>query len=96
LRAATRDVLPESIAQRVKAPYPSTQDSGYEKKLRDKLAEVIGQGNAPILPLLDLERTRGRLDGSISTASTQITRIDLEVPLWLNAWLESYDVSIDL
>lgn len=96
LRAATRDVLPESIAQRVKAPYPSTQDSGYEKKLRDRLAEVIGQGNAPILPLLDLERTRGRLDGSISTASTQITRIDLEVPLWLNAWLESYDVTIDL
>lgn len=96
LRAATRDVLPESIAQRVKAPYPSTQDSGYEKKLRDRLAEVIGQGNAPILPLLDLERTRGRLDGSISTASTQITRIDLEVPLWLNAWLESYDVTIDV
>jgi len=96
LRAATRDVLPESIAQRVKAPYPSTQDSGYEKKLRDRLAEVIGQGDAPILPLLDLERTRGRLDGSISTASTQITRIDLEVPLWLNAWLESYDVTIDV
>ncbi|MEU0103481.1 asparagine synthase (glutamine-hydrolyzing) [Streptomyces sp. NPDC006267] len=96
LRAATRDVLPESIAKRVKAPYPSTQDSGYEKKLRDRLAEVIGQGNAPILPLLDLQRTRGRLDGSISAASTQITRIDLEVPLWLNAWMEKYDVALDL
>ncbi|MFG3281499.1 asparagine synthase (glutamine-hydrolyzing) [Streptomyces sp. NPDC048111] len=96
LRAATRDVLPESIVKRVKAPYPSTQDSGYEKKLRDRLAEVVGGGNAPILPLLDLDKVRGRLDGSISTASTQITRIDLEVPLWLNAWLESYDVSVDL
>ncbi|MGW6540660.1 asparagine synthase (glutamine-hydrolyzing) [Streptomyces sp. NPDC055051] len=96
LRAATRDVLPESIVQRVKAPYPSTQDSGYEKKLRDRLAEILGNGDAPILPLLDRERVRGRLDGSISTASTQITRIDLEVPLWLNAWLESYDVTVDL
>ncbi|MFF9150241.1 asparagine synthase (glutamine-hydrolyzing) [Streptomyces sp. NPDC014861] len=96
LRAATRDVLPESIVQRVKAPYPSTQDSGYEKKLRDRLAEILGNGDAPILPLLDKERVRGRLDGSISTASTQITRIDLEVPLWLNAWLESYDVTVDL
>ncbi|MFY4722129.1 hypothetical protein [Streptomyces sp. LaBMicrA B280] len=28
-------------------------------------------------------------DGGISTASTQITRIDLEVPLWLNAWLDA-------
>ncbi|GGY69496.1 asparagine synthase (glutamine-hydrolyzing) [Streptomyces xanthochromogenes] len=96
LRAATRDVLPESIAKRVKAPYPSTQDSGYEKKLRDRLAEVVGGRNAPILPLLDLKKVHGRLDGSISTASTQITRIDLEVPLWLNAWLESYSVSVDL
>ncbi|MEU2956719.1 asparagine synthase (glutamine-hydrolyzing) [Streptomyces sp. SID1034] len=96
LRAATRDVLPESIAKRVKAPYPSTQDSGYEKKLRDRLAEVVGGSNAPILPLLDLKKVHGRLDGSISTASTQITRIDLEVPLWLNAWLESYSVSVDL
>ncbi|MGW4055455.1 asparagine synthase (glutamine-hydrolyzing) [Streptomyces sp. NPDC004779] len=96
LRAATRDVLPESIVKRVKAPYPSTQDSGYEKKLRDRLAEILGNGDAPVLPLLDKERVRGRLDGSISTASTQITRIDLEVPLWLNAWLESYDVTVDL
>lgn len=96
LRAATRDVLPESIVQRVKAPYPSTQDSGYEKKLRDRLAEILGNGDAPVLPLLDKERVRGRLDGSISTASTQITRIDLEVPLWLNAWLESYDVTVDV
>ncbi|MFF0482948.1 asparagine synthase (glutamine-hydrolyzing) [Streptomyces sp. NPDC004435] len=96
LRAATRDVLPESIVKRVKAPYPSTQDSGYEKKLRDRLAEILGNGDAPVLPLLDKDRVRGRLDGSISTASTQITRIDLEVPLWLNAWLESYDVTVDL
>ncbi|PZT73821.1 MULTISPECIES: asparagine synthase (glutamine-hydrolyzing) [unclassified Streptomyces] len=96
LRAATRDVLPESIVKRVKAPYPSTQDSGYEKKLRDRLAEVLSGGDAPILSLLDKDRVRGRLDGGISTASTQITRIDLEVPLWFNAWLESYDVTIDL
>ncbi|MFF3087555.1 asparagine synthase-related protein [Streptomyces nojiriensis] len=70
LRAATRDVLVESIVKRVKAPYPSTQDSGYEKKLRGRLAEVLSGGDAPILPLLDKDRVRGRLDGSISTAST--------------------------
>ncbi|MFD5408408.1 asparagine synthase-related protein [Streptomyces nojiriensis] len=74
LRAATRDVLPESIVKRVKAPYPSTQDSGHEEKLRDRLAEVLSGGDAPILPLLDKDRVRGRLDCSISTASTQITR----------------------
>ncbi|MCG3041861.1 asparagine synthase (glutamine-hydrolyzing) [Streptomyces fenghuangensis] len=96
LRAATRDILPQSIVERVKAPYPSTQDSGYEKKLRDRLAEVISSGDAPILPLLDLDRVRDRLNRPVSSESTQITRIDLEVPLSLNAWLESYDVTLDL
>ncbi|MGH3387285.1 MAG: asparagine synthase (glutamine-hydrolyzing) [Actinomadura sp.] len=96
LRAAARDVLPDSIAGRVKAPYPSTQDSGYEKNLRDKLAEVVSSGDAPILPLLDLDRVRRRLEAPVSEASTQITRIGLEVPLWLNSWLESYKVTVDL
>ncbi|MEV7122948.1 asparagine synthase (glutamine-hydrolyzing) [Kitasatospora griseola] len=96
LRAATRDVLPQSIVERVKAPYPSTQDSGYEKKLRDRLAEVIADGKAPILPLLDLDRVTDRLNRPVSSESTQITRIDLEVPLSINAWLEKYDVTVDL
>ncbi|MDG9704520.1 asparagine synthase (glutamine-hydrolyzing) [Streptomyces sp. DH37] len=96
LRAATRDILPKSIVERVKAPYPSTQDSGYEKKLRDRLAEVVSSGDAPILPLLDLDRVKDRLNRPVSSESTQITRIDLEVPLSLNAWLESYDVTLDL
>lgn len=96
LRAATSDILPRSIIERVKAPYPSTQDSGYEKKLRDRLAEVISSSNAPILALLDLDSVQDRLNRPVSTESTQITRIDLEVPLSLNAWLESYNVTLDL
>jgi asparagine synthase (glutamine-hydrolysing) len=96
LRAATRDVLPQSIVERVKAPYPSTQDSGYEKKLRDRLAAVVADRSSPILPLLDLDRVQDRLNRPVSTESTQITRIDLEVPLSLNAWLTSYDVTVDI
>src|SRR5690606_7137830 len=37
LRAATRDLLPDSIADRVKSPYPSTQDPAYEQALRRAL-----------------------------------------------------------
>ncbi len=96
LRAAGRELLPDSIVQRVKAPYPSTQDSGYEKNLRDKLTEVVSGGDAPILPLLDLSRVRALLESPVSEASTQVTRIPLEVPLWLNTWLETYGVTIDV
>ena len=36
LRAATADLLPESVAQRVKSPYPSTQDPRYTDELRHR------------------------------------------------------------
>ncbi|MEY9992090.1 asparagine synthase (glutamine-hydrolyzing) [Streptomyces sp. V4I8] len=96
LRAATRDILPESVVERVKVPYPSTQDSGYEKNLRDRLAEVVSDGNAPVLPLLDPDLVKARLNRPVGAESSQMTRIDLEVPLALNAWLESCNVTLDL
>jgi asparagine synthase (glutamine-hydrolysing) len=34
LRAATRELLPNSIVERQKNPYPSTKDPAYEKAVR--------------------------------------------------------------
>ncbi|WP_231951939.1 asparagine synthase-related protein [Nocardia terpenica] len=34
LRHAAKHVLPRSIAERVKSPYPSTQDPGYVVNLQ--------------------------------------------------------------
>ncbi|EXE61979.1 asparagine synthase family protein [Acinetobacter sp. 1542444] len=36
LRAAAKDLLPPSIVQRIKNPYPATQDPAYEIELRKK------------------------------------------------------------
>ncbi|GAB2652650.1 asparagine synthase (glutamine-hydrolyzing) [Saccharopolyspora gloriosae] len=43
LRAATRDVLPQSVLKRVKSPYPSTQDPGYAGKLQAMGRELLAQ-----------------------------------------------------
>ena len=40
LRAATADVLPPSVVQRVKSPYPSTQDPKYAKKLQEHVRDL--------------------------------------------------------
>jgi asparagine synthase (glutamine-hydrolysing) len=96
LRHATADLLPQSIVERVKSPYPTTADPGYEQNLRNEFAEVVAGGTAPILPLLDADGVRQRLARPRSASSSQIDRIDLETPLWLNAWLEAYNVSVDL
>ena len=47
LRAATRKLLPKSIVERQKNPYPSTQDPAYEKALRAEVAEVRERGISP-------------------------------------------------
>src|SRR4051794_37108390 len=55
LHAATRDVLPRSVVERLNSPYPSTQDPSYEKALRDEMAKLLASEAAPILPLLDTD-----------------------------------------
>jgi len=41
LRAATADVLPQSVVDRVKSPYPSTQDPEYARKLQRNVREYL-------------------------------------------------------
>ncbi len=56
LRAAAHDVLPNAIIDRVKTPYPATQDPMYENGLRKELAELLSDSNSPVQPLLDLKK----------------------------------------
>lgn len=46
LRAATKDVLPTSVAERVKSPYPSTQDHGYVVALQRQARRLSGDDPA--------------------------------------------------
>ena len=96
LRSATADLLPESILQRVKSPYPATQDPGYEQALRMELQEVLLDRNAPVLPLLDEARARRILGRPVGEVSRSYDRGSLEMVLWLNRWLSGYHVTLDL
>lgn len=98
LRHATKDLIPESVVQRVKSPYPSTQDEGYEKSLRDRVAGILAQGeDAPVAPMVDLKAIRERLDAPSSAAQNQMgQRMQLERIIDLNQWLGDYDVELDV
>lgn len=96
LRAAVSDLLPQSVLERKKSPYPATQDPAYGLALRGALAELVADGNAPVLPLLDLEAVRAMLKKPAENTSTTITRINVEMVLDLNAWLESQTLRIDV
>ncbi|SDW70021.1 asparagine synthase (glutamine-hydrolysing)/amidotransferase [Amycolatopsis xylanica] len=96
LRAATADLLPRSVLDRVKSPYPAIQDPGYERALRTELAGVLDDPDAPVLPLLDTGRVRTALATPVSAVSRPYDRGGLEMALWLNAWLTRYGVTVDL
>ena len=96
LRAAARDLLPASILERKKTPYPATQDPGYEAALRAEMAEVLSDRNAPVHPLLDRTKVDRVMDRSLSATSLPYSRGGLEMALWLNRWLTAYDVTLDI
>ena len=96
LRAATRDLLPESISDRIKSPYPSTQDPAYEQGLRTSLAEIMASADAPVRQLLDTARVKQTLDRPIGQTSAMYDRMGMELAVGLNTWLVEQDVHLDL
>jgi asparagine synthase (glutamine-hydrolysing) len=96
LRAAVNDVLPASIAQRRKSPYPSTQDPSYEHGLRDQLDKLVADGTSPVLDLLDAQRVRALLDSPIGAVSLDAQRRSTELVLTLHDWIAVTGARLDL
>ncbi|GAA2785286.1 asparagine synthase (glutamine-hydrolyzing) [Kitasatospora sp. CM 4170] len=93
LRAAVRDLLPEEVAQRPKAPYPVVQDPHYPALLRAELAALADDGTAPVLGLLD---RRALTDALAPDTDPQSVRLGVDLALDLNAWLTEYRVELEL
>jgi asparagine synthase (glutamine-hydrolysing) len=96
LRAAAADLLPASILERKKTPYPATQDPGYEAALRTEMADVLADSNAPVHPLLDRTKLDKVMARSLNETSLPYSRGGLEMALWLNRWLSSYDITLNI
>jgi asparagine synthase (glutamine-hydrolysing) len=96
LAAAVEDLLPNSILDRKKTPYPATQDPCYEGALRDELREVLADTDAPVRPLLDLDKAKAAAEQETGEISRQYDRGSLELALWLNRWISTKDVALDL
>jgi asparagine synthase (glutamine-hydrolysing) len=85
LRAATADTLPRSVVERVKSPYPSTQDVRYVAALQDQLRE-LGPDH-PVFELFDRARVGAAL-GADAAAVTPAQRAGFEKALDLATWLD--------
>ncbi|MEV5738275.1 asparagine synthase (glutamine-hydrolyzing) [Streptomyces sp. NPDC052292] len=95
LREATADVLPRSVYDRVKSPYPSTQDPRYARALQEQAKELLARPAHPVFDLVDPDRVRRAAERE-APVSTQAARRGLERTLDLAGWLDLYSPEITL
>lgn len=94
LRAAVSDLLPSSVLERKKSPWPVTQDPAYSQMLHDELSAVVNDASSPILPLLDLNVVRATLERSSGIGHDWVSRMHVETALQFNSWLAHYHVEL--
>ncbi|WP_433926492.1 asparagine synthase (glutamine-hydrolyzing) [Sorangium cellulosum] len=95
LRAASGDLLPRSVLERRKSPYPATQDPAYARALRAQLAALLAQRDAPVLPLVDVARARA-VAADADGPADEVSRSSVEQVLVLNDWLARYEIELAL
>ncbi|MFJ3718001.1 asparagine synthase (glutamine-hydrolyzing) [Streptomyces sp. NPDC090057] len=87
LREASADVLPRSVYDRVKSPYPSTQDPRYARALQEQVGRLLARPSHPVFDLVDRDRLRRAAERE-APVSTQAARRGLERALDLAGWLD--------
>jgi asparagine synthase (glutamine-hydrolysing) len=93
LRAATEDLVPESVRQRPKAVFPATQDTGYDEALQAELRQIV-EGDEPIKPLLDLDAARTVADEEVVEVTAPWPRFRLESVVRTNLWIKEYEIDL--
>ncbi|MEU5376264.1 asparagine synthase (glutamine-hydrolyzing) [Streptomyces sp. NPDC005968] len=93
LREATADLIPKSVYDRLKSPYPSTQDPGYAVALQDEAKDLLTRPSHPVFDLVDRERV-SRAAHREAPQITQPSRRGLERTLDLATWLDIYKPEI--
>ena len=94
LRAAVADLLPKSVLARQKSPYPVTQDPAYTRALHAEFSALLADPHAPVRPYLDLEAGRAAIENPDGDAHQWLSRMNIEMAIQFNSWLEHYGVEL--
>ncbi|WIV57373.1 asparagine synthase (glutamine-hydrolyzing) [Amycolatopsis nalaikhensis] len=95
LRHATKHVLPDSVRDRVKSPYPSTQDPGYAAALQQQVKEVLAEPGHEVFGLVD-KAWAHRVSEVDPATMAPAARVGLDRLLDLYHWLEMYHPTLEL
>ncbi|MFD5655058.1 asparagine synthase-related protein, partial [Streptomyces sp. NPDC127039] len=89
LRQAVAHLLPLSVTERVKSPYPSTQDTAYAAALQEQTRQVLADTGHPVFAVFDPDWAR-RTAAMDPGAVTGAVRTGLERLLDFHVWADLY------
>jgi asparagine synthase (glutamine-hydrolysing) len=93
LRGAARDVLPQSVIDRVKSPYPSTSDPQYGAAIQAHAKDLYGLGDDLLFTIIDPAKLE-HLIGLDPLTLQPVDRTRLERVLDLAVWIDMYKPTI--
>ncbi|MFE2104111.1 asparagine synthetase B, partial [Streptomyces sp. NPDC059468] len=83
------------VYDRVKSPYPSTQDPRYARALQAQVRDLLARPSHRVFDLVDRDRIREAAEND-TPVSTQVARRGLERALDLAQWLDLYNPELTL
>ncbi|MDX3234513.1 asparagine synthase (glutamine-hydrolyzing) [Streptomyces sp. ME03-5709C] len=95
LREATADVLPRSVYDRVKSPYPSTQDPKYFVALQENAKDLLAKPAHPVFDLVSRTWLEEAV-GIVTPVGGHAARRGLERVLDLAVWMDLYAPTVDI
>lgn len=95
LRAAAGHVLPASVVQRVKSPYPSPQDPLFTARLQDQCRALLAGPDTPVLEVFDRDWLTVAVGTDPAAVSTSV-RNGLDRVLDLHHWLDLHQPELRL
>ncbi|MGW0998880.1 asparagine synthase (glutamine-hydrolyzing) [Streptomyces sp. NPDC002523] len=95
LREATADVIPRSVYDRAKSPYPSTQDPQYAVAIQNHVKDILARPSHPVFDLLDRDRVHQDAHRD-SPQFTLASRRGLERTVNMALWLDMYKPEVSL
>jgi asparagine synthase (glutamine-hydrolysing) len=100
LRGASADVLPRSVVERVKSPYPTTQDPRYVANLKRTARDYLAEPFHPVFDLVSRDWLANAVqDGAMregGPATGPAARNGIERALNLAVWLDIYRPALKL
>lgn len=101
VRAAFRGLLPDSIIDRKKSPYPKTHNPLYFELCANKVREILSDSSSLLSEILDKDGVRNIIEKPDKISSPWYGQL-MKAPqilayiIQLDYWMRKYNVSINL